>query len=145
METKMHEMDLLQVQMRKVRTDLNEEVHELVQNAREAVDWRHYWRSYPWVGCAAVLTVGYLLVPARRNSSHDARPLSDVARSAEAASRPSAARRLLAELGGVVLGLAARQGMRFVGRQVEQVLAAHAHEPGQFRNATGVTDYDHEQ
>jgi hypothetical protein len=145
METKIHEMDLLQVQMRKVRTDLNEEVHELVQNAREAVDWRHYWRSYPWVGCAAALTVGYLLVPTRRNSDRDARLLSEVARSAEAVSRPSTGRRLLAELGGVVLGLAARQGMRFVGRQVEQVLAAHSREPDQLRNATGGPAYDHEQ
>jgi hypothetical protein len=145
MGSDMHEMELLQLQMRQVRTDLDEEVHDLVQNARTAVDWRHYWRSYPWVGCAAALTVGYLLVPARRNSSHDARLLSEVAHSAEAASRPSGARRLLAELGGVVLGLAARQGMRFVGRQVEQVLAAHAHDPGQFRNPTGSPANDHEQ
>src|SRR5262245_44621759 len=145
METKMHEMDLLQVQMRNVRTDLNEEVHELVQNARAAVDWRHYWRRYPWVGCAAAVAAGYLLVPAQRNRSHDARLIAEAARSAEAVSRPSGARRLLAEIGGLVLGLAARQGMRFVGKQVEQALASPSRESGQLPNATGGSINDHEQ
>jgi hypothetical protein len=145
METKMHEMDLLQVQMRKVRTDLNEEVHELVQTARAATDWRQYWRSYPWVGCAAAVAAGYLLVPARRNGSRDARLFAEAARSAEAVSRPSGTRRLLAELGGVVLGLAARQGIRFVGKQIEQLLATHSRTAGHFRNGTEVATDDHEQ
>ena len=145
METKMHEMDLLQVQMRKVRTELNEEVHDLVQNARAAVDWRGYWRSYPWIGCAAAVAVGYLLVPARRDSRHDSRLIAEAARSADAVSRPSATRRLLAEIGGVVLGLAARQGIRMVGKQVEQVLAAHSRESGHYRNGTGGSSDDYEQ
>jgi hypothetical protein len=45
----------------------------------------------------------------------------------------------------VILGLAARQGIQFVGRQVEQVLAAHSHPPGQFRSLTGSPANDHEQ
>jgi len=55
----------IQQQMRQVRRELNEEVQEIVEQARDLADWRHYVRRYPWICLGGAAALGYLLVPAR--------------------------------------------------------------------------------
>jgi hypothetical protein len=51
--------------MEEVRCDLDEDVQEIVEGARDMGDWRAYVRDYPWVCLGAALAAGYLIVPRR--------------------------------------------------------------------------------
>lgn len=51
--------------MEAVRCDLDEDVQEIVEGARDMGDWRSYVRSYPWVCLGAAAVAGYLIVPRR--------------------------------------------------------------------------------
>lgn len=51
--------------MEEVRCDLDEDVQEIVESARDMGDWRSYVRSYPWACLGAAAVAGYLLVPRR--------------------------------------------------------------------------------
>jgi len=51
--------------MEEVRCDLDEDVQEIVEGARDMGDWRSYVRSYPWVCLGAAAVAGYLIVPRR--------------------------------------------------------------------------------
>jgi hypothetical protein len=52
-------------QMAAIRHELNENVEEVVQNAKELVDWRNFVRAHPWLTVSAAAAVGFLLVPRR--------------------------------------------------------------------------------
>lgn len=51
--------------MRRVRRELNVEVQEIVEQARDLADWRYYVGRYPWICLGGAAALGYLLVPAR--------------------------------------------------------------------------------
>src|SRR6476620_11436961 len=51
--------------MEEVRCDVDEDVQEIVEGARDMGKWRYYVRTYPWVCLGAALAAGYLIVPRR--------------------------------------------------------------------------------
>src|SRR5215212_5967051 len=51
--------------MDQVRCDLDEDVQGIVEGARDMGQWRHYLKSYPWLGAGLALAAGYLIVPRR--------------------------------------------------------------------------------
>jgi len=51
--------------MEEVRCDVDEDVQEIVEGARDMGKWRYYVRTYPWICLGAALAVGYLIVPRR--------------------------------------------------------------------------------
>ena len=55
-----HESEEILRRMKEIRSDLDEDVQEIVEQARAMQDWRTYMKSHPWVA------VGYILVPNRR-------------------------------------------------------------------------------
>jgi hypothetical protein len=55
--------DEIQLKMRQIRCHLGTDVRNLVRQARESTDWRHYVRRYQWFCLAATAAAGYLLVP----------------------------------------------------------------------------------
>jgi hypothetical protein len=59
----------IQREMRQVRRDLDEQVDELVDQARqiteELVDWRSYVKAHPWLYLGAAAGLGYLIMPTR--------------------------------------------------------------------------------
>lgn len=57
--------EALRSEMAQVRHELSEDVDDVVENAKELADWRHYVRKYPFVCVGAALAVGYLVVPQR--------------------------------------------------------------------------------
>lgn len=57
--------EMLRSEMAQVRHELSEDVDDVVENAKELTDWRHYVRKYPFVCVGAALAVGYLVVPQR--------------------------------------------------------------------------------
>ena len=68
MENVLHESpatDVILRRMEEVRCDVDEDVQEIVEGARDMGDWRHYVKNYPWVCLGAALAAGYLIVPRR--------------------------------------------------------------------------------
>src|SRR5262245_6588766 len=59
------EAEEIQAQMRQVRSELHEDVQEIVAGARTLADWRHYVRSSPWLCIGAAAALGHLVVPSR--------------------------------------------------------------------------------
>jgi hypothetical protein len=57
--------DEVQRQMRDIRADLRDDVHEIVESANKMADLSTYVRAYPWLCVGAALAAGYLIVPQR--------------------------------------------------------------------------------
>lgn len=57
--------DAIRLEMANVRSTLDENVHELVTNARNLTDWRYYVKAAPWGAVGAAMAVGYFIVPRR--------------------------------------------------------------------------------
>jgi len=55
----------LQQEMRDVRRNLGQHTEQVIENAREQLNWRHYVAGHPWIALGAAATLGYFLVPAR--------------------------------------------------------------------------------
>lgn len=125
MDTPIYEADQLQQQMRQLRMNLGEEVHDLVEHARAATDWRLYWRNHPWAWCGAVAALGYLIVPARHFGKSDARSLVELSQLVRLPAPPSASRRIMAELAGMAIGFVAQRGMQVLGHRLENLLSSH--------------------
>ena len=53
----------IQQAMRRVRCNLGNDVENLVQQARDATDWRCYVRRHPWACMGAMAVAGYFCVP----------------------------------------------------------------------------------
>jgi hypothetical protein len=130
------EIERLRREMHQVRLNLGDEVHDFVENARAMTDWRVHWRSHPWIGCAAALALGYLVVPSRRVGLTDARRLAEQAQAAAAGSPSSPARQILFKLGGMALGFAAQRGMQFLGQQIDHFVAARSHSTDEYSQET---------
>lgn len=67
--------------MSTIRQELDDDVQEVVAEARQLTDWKHYVRDFPWVTLGAAAAVGYLLVPRRLEVVRpDAESLAKLAR-----------------------------------------------------------------
>jgi hypothetical protein len=59
------DVEAIRSQMASVRSTLDENVHELAENARNLTDWRYYVKAAPWGAVGAAAAVGYFIVPRR--------------------------------------------------------------------------------
>ncbi len=59
------DVEAIRSQMASVRTTLDENVHELAENARNLTDWRYYVKAAPWGAVGAAAAIGYFIVPRR--------------------------------------------------------------------------------
>jgi hypothetical protein len=59
------EATAIRQRMEEVRCDLDNDVQEIVEDAREMTDWHSYVKSHPWICFGAALAAGYLVVPPR--------------------------------------------------------------------------------
>ncbi len=74
------ETKAIRQRMEEVRCDLDEDVQEIVEGARDMGEWRFYVRTYPWVCLGTALAVGYLIVPRRPVGMRpDAQTLAELA------------------------------------------------------------------
>jgi hypothetical protein len=142
MDSHSKDVESLRQEMHEVRTSMVDEVHDLVENARSATDWRCYWRTHPWAWCGAAAALGYLVVPARRIGHADVRRLADLAQSATTKPPPPLSRKIMAELAGMALGFVAQRGMKFLGDRLETLWSSHSlqavdSEPEQNRSRKG--------
>ena len=128
------ETKAIRQRMEEVRGNLDEDIQDIVEGARDMRDWRSYVRSYPWVGLGAALAAGYLIVPRRpRRWQPDAQTLAELADPSRLlATSPVPARGhtrgiLLAFVGNLVMrGIAS-----YVGQQAGALFAAQVAKPRQ--------------
>ena len=108
--------------MKDVRRDLDEDVQEIVEGARDMGKWRYYVRTYPWLCLGAAVAAGYLIVPRRSRG-----PRLDT-QTANASAEPSAPQKDNAT--GMLLGFVGNLVMRgvsaYVGQQADKLFATPA-------------------
>ena len=75
------ETKAIRQRMEEARCDLDEDVQEIVEGARDMGEWRTYVRTYPWLCLGAALTAGYWFVPRRRFGPADAQTIAELASS----------------------------------------------------------------
>lgn len=74
------ETKAIRQRMESMRRDLDEDVQEIVESAREMGDWRSYVKAYPWAFLGTAFVAGYLIVPRRRMAVQpDAQTLAELA------------------------------------------------------------------
>jgi hypothetical protein len=117
----------IQQQMRAVRSELREDVQEIVANARVMAEWQYYVRTYPWLCVGAATAAGYLLVPPRVNVVRpDSRELADMVRqhqlALKAELKPRPATGVLGSLVNMAAGAALQGVMAIASYQMDQLL-----------------------
>ncbi len=114
--------------MEAMRSEMDEEVQEIVNDVRSYFDWRSYVRKSPWICLTAAFAAGYLVVPkkklAKSAQPEQTRLTADSTRAATTNGRAGGA--LLTLLGNMALrGISAyaekQAGMFF------ETLAAKSH------------------
>ena len=63
------EADEIRRQMAEIRSQLHQDMREVVNVATIATDWRSYLRGRPWLAIGLAFTSGFLLVPRRSRPS----------------------------------------------------------------------------
>jgi hypothetical protein len=123
--------DDVQRQMREVRQELREDVHEIVANAQQIGDWTVYVRAYPWLCVGAAVAAGFLMVPSRSVIvKPDAEGLIELARrnklvvKMEETPPPKKRGGLLAQLISVAAAALLQGGLKVVSSQITQAMAA---------------------
>jgi hypothetical protein len=117
--------------MAQIRSDLDEDVEQIVENAKVMADWRHYWRSYPWACLGLAAAVGYLIVPSKLHLIRpDVETLLQLARKNHLVVDPKPKPTPRAGLSGAVIGWLARTAVRgaigYVTASVTRAAARHA-------------------
>ena len=113
------ETQAIRQRMEEVRCELDEDVQEIVEGARDLGDWRSYVRSYPWVCLGAAFAVGYFIVPRRPSGIQpDAKTTAALAKQ----SRPLAPSFLgpPGSMRGMLLGFVGNLALRGITSYVEQ-------------------------
>lgn len=120
--------------MATIRRDMQDNVDDIVENAKELADWRRYVRSAPWVAMGAAAAIGFLAVPKKlKVMSPDPDTLADLAKDnrlvvehkPEAAARSGVAHSAFTMLSSMVL----RATMAYAGQKLGRIFGEQAAEP----------------
>lgn len=103
------------------RCELVEDAREVVSNAKELTDWRHYVRRYPWLFAGTAFALGYAIIPSVRRSHVPAATNGATSRSAAKSSSWTSAAIALAS------SAALRLAAGYAGQQLEKWLENQHH------------------
>jgi hypothetical protein len=120
------EADEIRRQMAEIRSQLHEDVREVVNVATSATDWRSYIRGHAWLAIGVAFASGYLLVPRRsRPTTVVVQPPEVDMRNLQAAEKAQKPRRLplLRWLLGAIGPIAVRAAQSYALNHVENLLA----------------------
>ncbi len=120
---------VLQLQMREIRENLNEQAGQVVEKARTQLDWRRYVANHPWTSLTVAALAGYLVVPrSARCVSPDMRNVEKTLERAMNAARPSSQSSVSTIAGGIgsmIAATIAREGVGLLSHFVRQWLEPH--------------------
>jgi hypothetical protein len=106
--------------MEEVRCDVDEDVQEIVEGARDMGKWRYYVRTYPWICLGAALAVGYVIVPRRAVGTQSDAHKPDELDKPNSPPKDTARGILLAFVGNLVM----RGAAAYVGQQAAKLFAS---------------------
>jgi hypothetical protein len=124
--------DEIQQQMAAIRRRLSDDVAEIRESSGTMLDWKYYFKRYPWPMVAAAAAVGYLVVPKRVEVVRpDRNQIAKMVRDEEIVIKQQADAKASSGLGAIALGLLAnalvRAGTAYVGQQAGKLFSGHAH------------------
>jgi hypothetical protein len=137
--------DEIERQMRDLRSELREDVQDIVENARVMTDWQYYVRSYPWLCLGAAAALGYVLVPVRVEVVRpDPRELADLVRqhqvNVKAEVKPQPSSGWLGQLVNLGASVALQGAVAIASRQIQQFLQGLGPSSGARPVAGGMND-----
>jgi hypothetical protein len=107
--------------MEVVRHDLVDDLADLVQSAKQTVDWREYVKRYPWACMRIAAGVGFFAVPARLEIVRaDAETLLELAKQDKLVVHSETTSPKSNGLAGALMALAAKAPMRGAVRYLAQ-------------------------
>ncbi len=127
--------------MLRVRTDIDDDVDELMVAAKTFVDWKTYVRSAPWATAGLAVALGFLVVPTKKNvgaMTHSFGKLegSEVVANVGRQQKPSLLTNIAGNLAATILRLAVTQ----LGRQATSMLAGSGGGAANPRHSTTAED-----
>jgi len=129
------EVDQVRRQMARIRCELDENVEQVVESARQMTDWRYYVRAYPWAALGLAFVAGYFVVPRRVEIvKPDADEIYKLAKKNRIVvqDNTSASKKADRGMGGAILNfvanMATRSLMAYVGQQVGKMAGIQAAE-----------------
>lgn len=116
-----------------VRSEIGEDVSEVVESARQMADWKSYVRRYPWVCVGIAAAVGFVAVPRKPQLvSPDASELLKLAKRhklvVETKPQAQTKKGLTGTLLSVGSSLALRAAMSYIGGQAGKFVGNSAAE-----------------
>lgn len=123
-------------QMEDVRSDLGDDVEELVESARTLTDWRHYVKQFPWACVGGAMALGFFIVPKRIELiSPDADALEQLAKRNKLVVKSNPKPQAKSGVSGALFTFLAtslgRGAMAYVGHNIGKVLGSSAAENDQ--------------
>ncbi len=117
----------LQQRMAVIRHDIDQDVCEIVESTRRAMDWKNYVRSHPFAVAACAAAAGYLIVPNRTQIvSPNANELEKLAKRNKLVVKQKPEAQVEVGVGGKLFTLVSNALMRaafsYVGQKVGSVV-----------------------
>lgn len=141
------EVEQVRRQMARIRCELDENVEQAVESARQMTDWRYYVSAYPWATVGAAFLAGYFVVPRRVEIVRpDADEIYKLAKKNRIVvqDKTTAYQKADRGAGGAILGfvgsLMTRALLAYVGQQFGKMAGLQAAEPqpqGPVGNSSG--------
>ena len=134
------ESDRLRLQMARIRSELTEDVGEVVEQAKELTDWHLFVKRHPWLCVGSAAAIGFLLVPPRPKAVPAAAPAMATAAMGNgvAGGPPSSGSKptsVLHPLISMVAGAVVRSALALAADQLQSVLVASPACRGEERQA----------
>jgi hypothetical protein len=122
--------DTVRARMRGIRREIDQDLEDVSASARNAVDWRHYVKAYPWACLGTAAALGFLVVPRRCAAA-----TGDLAAPFEPsktghpiiASASVALRGSVDALVAAAVNIAVREATAYLGRSAGRVMEATRH------------------
>jgi hypothetical protein len=118
----------IQHRMHDLRGQLDDNLEEVVDTAKELTDWRTYVRRYPWVCVGVAAAIGYWVVPSRVElESPDVDTLLELAKTnklvVEANPAPRRREGIASTAFGFLLNAVGRSALAYLGQKVGELAA----------------------
>ena len=117
--------DDLRLQLAAARDSFARDAQAAAADARLLLDWRHHFRSHPWLYCGGAAAMGYLLVPRRRATQPQVvAPPASQPQAQAIAGADATVQSVAAKLAMVVLTMLARQSASYLYQHGLEILKA---------------------
>jgi hypothetical protein len=127
MNSPLNSAEQLRDEMRKLRSHMDADVDDFVENTRGLLDWHSYYESAPWLFLGAAAFAGYMLVPSKvRHVTIDLDKLADLAKHRQVVVKQAGSANGSADSGlsKMVMGLVWRTALAVASQQLNRYFSS---------------------